>query len=109
VRPMLDFTTGEVWEYIRSNGLSYCRLYDEGFTRLGCVLCPFSRDVERDMECFPEIVKLWRLACDRIVERRLSRGKDEFRTGEELFNWWTSRDGRPKTRIAEGGQLELPR
>jgi len=110
VRPMLDFTTEEVWEYIHSNGLSYCHLYDEGFTRLGCVLCPFSRNVERDMEYFPEIVKLWRLACDRIVQRELSEGKDRpCKTGEELFNWWISRDGRSKNspRIEEAGLLGM--
>lgn len=36
-----DWTEKDIWEYIHQNNLSYCKLYDEGFTRIGCVLCPF--------------------------------------------------------------------
>jgi len=94
LRPILDFDNGEVWEYIGENGLNYCCLYDNGFKRLGCILCPFSREIKREMEYFPKIVKLWRLACDRIVEARLVSGKEykhQFQTGQELFDWWVSR------------------
>ena len=94
VRPILDFNTGEVWEYIRENNLPHCELYDKGFKRLGCILCPFSREIKREMEYFPKTVKLWQLACNRIVEARLTSGKEykhQFETGEELFNWWVYR------------------
>lgn len=94
LRPILDWNTGEIWEYIEANDLPYCSLYDNGFKRLGCVLCPFSRDIKREMEYFPKIVKLWQLACDRIVAARLKSGKEykyQFQTGEELFNWWIKR------------------
>lgn len=30
-----------VWEFIESNQLPYPSLYDEGFGRIGCVVCPF--------------------------------------------------------------------
>lgn len=95
VRPILEWNTAEVWEYIRVNSLPYCSLYDEGFNRLGCVLCPFARNVQIEIEKFPKIVKLWRLACDHIVERRLVSGKEykhNFQTGQELFDWWISRN-----------------
>lgn len=94
LRPILGWDTAEVWEYIRSNSLPYCSLYDEGFHRLGCVLCPFSRDIKREVERFPKIVKLWRLACDHIVATRLASGKEykhKFETGQELFDWWVGR------------------
>jgi len=94
VRPILDFDNGDVWEYIRANNLKYCPLYDEGFNRLGCVLCPFSRDIEREMRHFPKIVKLWKLACNKIVENAIASGRErkhDFQTGEELFNWWIAR------------------
>ncbi len=92
--PILNWSKEEVWEYIRENTLSYCSLYDEGFNRLGCVLCPFSREVEKEILWFPQIVKLWKLACDHIVENRLASGKEykhQFQTGQELFDWWVSR------------------
>jgi phosphoadenosine phosphosulfate reductase len=30
-----------VWEFIESIGLAYPSLYDEGFHRIGCIICPF--------------------------------------------------------------------
>jgi len=94
VRPILDFNKGEVWEYIRGNNLPYCELYDRGFNRLGCVLCPFSREIKREELYFPKIVANWKRACDRIVERRLVSGKEykhKFQTGQELYDWWCTR------------------
>jgi len=95
LRPIIDFDDYDIWQYIRGNNLPYCSLYDEGFKRLGCVLCPFSRNIEREKLYFPKIVNCWRRACDRIVEYRLTSGKEYkhfFQTGEELFNWWVRRD-----------------
>ncbi len=95
VRPIIDFNKGEVWEYIKEKKLAYCELYDKGFNRLGCVLCPFSRDIKREELYFPKIVANWKRACNRIVERRLASGKDyrhKFQTGQELYDWWVARD-----------------
>ena len=95
VRPIIDFDNNDVWEYIKLNNLPYCSLYDEGFKRLGCVLCPFSRDIEREMRYFPKTVQAWRNACNRIIENRLASGKEythPFQTGQELFEWWIKRD-----------------
>ena len=94
VRPILDFNDGEVWEYIKENNLPYCGLYDKGFKRIGCILCPFSRDIKREMLYFPKTVANWKRACDRIVDvlnKSNREHKRNFETGEELFNWWVSR------------------
>jgi len=40
-KPLFDWLEWEIWDYIESNNLKYCSLYDEGFDRLGCVICPF--------------------------------------------------------------------
>ena len=95
VRPIIDWSKEEVWEYIHANNIPYCELYDKGFHRLGCVLCPFSREIEREEFYFPKIVNLWKLACQRIVEQQLTSGKEykyNFQTGEELYQWWVGRD-----------------
>ena len=100
VRPIADFTEYDVWQYIREHKVDYCYLYNEGFKRLGCVLCPFSRDIERQEIYFPHIVKLWKLACKHIVENTIARDyktkrgkpmKHHFETGEELYQWWIKR------------------
>jgi len=100
IRPILNFDNYDIWQYIKGNNLPYCSLYDEGFKRLGCILCPFSRDIERDEIYFPKITKLWHIACDRLVARYKSQNytnlngkpmKNHFETGQELFDWWISR------------------
>ena len=100
VRPIAELTEYDVWQYIRKNKVEYCYLYDEGFKRLGCVLCPFSRETERYERYFPKIVKLWKLACNHIIEEQQVRGgltkrgkipKNHFETGEELYQWWIKR------------------
>lgn len=40
-KPIFHWLEWEIWEYIREHHLPYCSLYDEGFKRLGCVVCPF--------------------------------------------------------------------
>jgi len=110
IRPILKFDDYDVWQYIRENEVPYCYLYDEGtqrkgygegiFKRLGCVLCPFSRNIDRETQYFPKIVANWKRACDRIVERYKAQGymtkagkpqKRRFETGEQLYQWWIMR------------------
>ena len=99
--PIIKWSDNEVWDYIHINNLSYCELYDKGFKRVGCVLCPYNSNLELQLKCCPEIVKLWLKACDRLVERNKKQGwinkrgkpiKHKFETGQELFNWWTARN-----------------
>lgn len=105
IRPILNFTHFDLWQYIRENDVPYCYLYDEGvdskfrgygkgiFQRLGCVLCPFSRNIERDTKYFPELIKLWRMASQRTIEYQHSKGRClDVKTGDELFNRWIQRD-----------------
>jgi len=111
IRPILDFDDYDIWQYIRENKLPYIALYDMGaerdgygeglFKRLGCVLCPFSRQVKLEESMFPKIANLWKRAAERVVERCkqqnfiTKRGKPmkhKFQTGEELYQWWVARD-----------------
>lgn len=100
IYPILNFDDSDIWQYIRQENIPYCSLYDEGFTRLGCVLCPFSRRVELEELYFPKIVNLWKRACDRIIDARKQNGyktatgkeiKNKFETGDELYRWWVNR------------------
>lgn len=40
-KPLFYWLEWHVWEFIESHQLAYPSLYDEGFDRLGCVVCPF--------------------------------------------------------------------
>lgn len=37
--PLLDWTTEQVWEYIRQNNVPYNALHDKGYTSIGCAPC----------------------------------------------------------------------
>ncbi len=94
--PILNWSDADVWQYIGEHNITFSALYRHGFKRIGCVLCPFKGkyDIKRDIQMFPEIVKLWRLGADRYVAKRLIKNNGfTFKTGEEYFNWWVTRKG----------------
>ena len=37
--PLIDWTTDDVWSYIRANDVPYSALYDQGFQSIGCAPC----------------------------------------------------------------------
>ena len=95
VNPIIDWTDADVWEFIRSYKVPYCLLYDEGFKRLGCVLCPMSRNSKRDIERWPKIAAQYVRTFDKLIIERTTKGKKTtFKTGQEWFDWWITREGK---------------
>jgi phosphoadenosine phosphosulfate reductase len=88
---IIDWTTTDVWEYIRKNQIEYCSLYDEGFKRLGCVLCPMSNDVERQIMRWPKIAKLWEKSIKKSYRAVIGGHPNQFRSPDELWQWWLKR------------------
>jgi len=39
ISPLADWTTEQVWDYIKTNNIPYNRLYDKGYTSIGCAPC----------------------------------------------------------------------
>ncbi|NOZ26720.1 MAG: phosphoadenylyl-sulfate reductase [Chloroflexi bacterium] len=39
INPLADWTHEEVWDYIRANDVPYHKLYDRGYTSIGCAPC----------------------------------------------------------------------
>lgn len=46
INPIIDWTDDEVWEFIKEFNVPYCKLYDQGHKRLGCIACPMSGGAE---------------------------------------------------------------
>lgn len=40
-KPIFKWPEWAIWEFIEQRGLPYPTLYDEGFGRIGCIVCPF--------------------------------------------------------------------
>lgn len=68
VAPIAYWTDKDVWTFIRDRKLPYCDLYDEGFTRLGCVGCPLAGVKGQTLEFrrWPGYERAWRRAFDRF-------------------------------------------
>ena len=100
LHPIIDWTSAEVWEYIHTNDIPYCQLYDEGFKRLGCVLCPMTRNTDFQIKRFPKLAEAWKRACYRYYEKG-SEGVKRWATAEDFWQWWLSREGEIKVNEAQ--------
>jgi len=62
--PMSVWTDADVWEYIRRYNLPYCKIYDMGYDRTGCVFCMFGVHLEKEPNRFQKLQRthpdLWR-------------------------------------------------
>ena len=92
IHPIIDWTEQDVWEFIKQRNLNYCSLYDEGFKRIGCILCPMQtkKGKLRDKERYPKFYKAYLLAFQKMLIERNKRLdlKTEWNTPEEVMNWW---------------------
>lgn len=91
LHPIIDWSEEDVWQYIKENELPYCKLYDEGHKRLGCVMCPMagSERMKKDAERWPLIAKMYQFSCQKAYEHSVQRGKQmEWKNGMEMYEWW---------------------
>ena len=90
VNPILKWTADDVWQYICNNNLPYCELYDMGFSRIGCALCPFqnAEKTQRDLKMFPAIADYYRRACRKSFEVNRDKLRNNWTSGDDMFNWW---------------------
>lgn len=90
LNPIIDWTTDEVWEFIKTYKIPYCELYDEGFTRLGCIGCPMGggKAQVRDFKRWPKYRTMYIKAFERMLKARKDK-ETQWKTGEEVLAWWT--------------------
>jgi phosphoadenosine phosphosulfate reductase len=86
VCPIVYWTDKQVWEFLKSRHVTYCSLYDEGWTRLGCVGCPLSTAANQSKEFarWPKYEANWK----RAVIANWQKWKDipNSRTGEPGYH-----------------------
>ncbi len=107
VNPIFNWDAEDLWECIRTEGVPYCSLYDEGFDRLGCIGCPMSRAAGRKKQFarWPRYEAKWKRLFQRLWAKRhgtflrdgvtLWFGDRHFYNWEEMYEWWLSDRGRP--------------
>lgn len=91
LNPIIDWTTDEVWEFIHRYNVPYCELYDQGFTRLGCIGCPMSAHRKEELDRYPKFKEAYLRAFDRMIQHQIEGGGTPERQGQELYEFWTTR------------------
>ena len=89
--PILEWTAADVWEYIEEYKLPYPSLYDEGFDRLGCVICPYRREKQHKLykERWPGMFKVFEAAVKKWYNKRVSQGRTmAYDSAEEFLADW---------------------
>lgn len=87
LNPIIDWYEDEVWRFLNDIAkVPHCSLYDEGFTRLGCIGCPQQngKRMRRDFERWPKYKNLYIMAFQRMVDRHPGTWKD----GQDVYDWW---------------------
>jgi len=118
VCPIVRWSDEQVWAFIRQRGLAYCSLYDEGFTRLGCIGCPMARKAGRLKEFarWPGFERKWKELFQQTWELRTGGvqrdgrqwfGDRYFSNWEEMWEWWLNDEPLPKEEHQCQGLLEL--
>lgn len=109
INPILDWTTEDVWEFIRTRKLPYCELYDQGWKRIGCLFCPCapSADRQRHAKEYPAVRRRMVRGFQRLVELRRQPGRKpmSWQTGEELFEWWIAVERKTKADAPPGQMM----
>jgi phosphoadenosine phosphosulfate reductase len=91
LHPIIDWTEQEIWDYIFSNKLPYCKLYDEGFKRIGCIGCPCPgvKEMKRDFARWPKFYQMYINSFDMMVKKMIRDGlKTPWKNGIEVYRWW---------------------
>ena len=75
--PIANWTSQDVWEYLNTNHIPHCELYDQGYTRIGCILCPLANQKTRDAEAemFPKYCAMLKQGAKAYVEKCRREGK----------------------------------
>lgn len=82
ISPIFDWTEKEVWYFLNEVlKVPHCELYDKGYKRIGCILCPMSQRKQkiREMRDYPHVKHRWIEAIKAI--RRGGVFKEEY-------IWW---------------------
>lgn len=79
ISPIIYWTEDDVWEFLNKVvRVPHCELYDKGFKRIGCILCPMSSPKQKQIEIakYPHVKKNWIKAIMNIrrgggIQRRI--------------------------------------
>lgn len=90
VSPIIHWTDRDVWQFLNGNSIEHCSLYDEGYKRIGCILCPMSNYKQKlkDYQRFPHVKRKWIQTIQKLIDAEYVN--HHFTDAEFGFYWWIS-------------------
>lgn len=106
--PIIDWSTSDVWNFIRGHNLEYCELYDHGYSRIGCMFCPMAsvKTKIKDRKRYPRVEKMIKKSIQELVEKN-NYGSILNNDVDEIFNWWVSNDSIETYKIKRELRIKL--
>lgn len=110
LKPIFHWPEWAVWDFIEAEGLAYPCLYDEGWSRIGCVVCPFIMgdspnkvaEKKRSMARWPGIWRVYKHVFTEWFEAKFGNGlwkNQKFKTAGEFWRAYLNGG-----RLNEGGE-----
>lgn len=102
VNPIIDWKHADIWEYITSEKIEVCSLYEMGYDRVGCIGCPMAgKKRYKEFFDFPKYKQMYLNAFERMLKELDRKGKSHtWETAEDVYRWWLEDETVP-------GQLEF--
>lgn len=102
VNPIIDWKHIDIWEYITSEKIEVCSLYEMGYDRVGCIGCPVAgKKRYKEFFDFPKYKQMYLNAFARMLKELDRKGKSHtWETPEDVYRWWLEDEIIP-------GQLEF--
>jgi len=95
VNPIVDWEDEDVWEFLDSNEIDHCCLYDQGYKRLGCIGCPMNTAAAADLDKYPKYKAAYIRAFDRMIANNKAAGieiQENWKDGTSVMRWWLKQE-----------------
>lgn len=100
LNPIIDWDEEDVWEYLNDVvKVPHCELYDQGFTRLGCIGCPMQspKAMLAEFERWPKYRENYLRAFVPMLENARQHGRGEkWETADDVMRWWIRQENNVK-------------
>lgn len=82
ISPIIHWTEDDVWTFLNTLGIEHCELYDQGFHRIGCILCPMSQPKQKykEIERWPHVKRNW-IKAIKTIRNGVSVNKSSINVG----------------------------
>ena len=94
LNPVIDWLDSDIWEFLQHYNCLSNPLYQQGFSRIGCIGCPLAGPKVQQFEFarYPIYKDNYIKAFDRMVTAQLSAGlPTAWKNGQDVFSWWLAK------------------